>query len=130
MSKHQSTAFVLSGGTSLGAIHVGMLRALYERGIVPDLAVATSVGALNAAFIASRPQTLETVDALGRIWRGLKRDQVFPLNPLTGLLGFLGASDRRATGLLGHTARAGTQLASAHKLRRHIGCRAGTRVTT
>lgn len=93
MSKHQSTAFVLSGGTSLGAIHVGMLRALYERGIVPDLAVATSVGALNAAFIASRPQTLETVDALGRIWRGLTRDQVFPLNPLTGLLGFLGASD-------------------------------------
>jgi hypothetical protein len=31
------TAFVLAGGASLGAMQVGMLRALYERGIVPDL---------------------------------------------------------------------------------------------
>ena len=36
--------FVLSGGASLGAVQVGMLRALYERGIVPDLVVGTSVG--------------------------------------------------------------------------------------
>ena len=49
------TAFVLSGGASLGAIQVGMLRALYEREVAPDLIVGTSVGALNGAFIASRP---------------------------------------------------------------------------
>ena len=49
------TAFVLSGGASLGALQVGMLRALYERGVAPDLLVATSAGAVNAAFIASRP---------------------------------------------------------------------------
>ena len=55
MSKRASTAFVLSGGASLGAIQVGMLRALYERGIAPDLIVGTSAGALNGAFIASRP---------------------------------------------------------------------------
>ena len=36
------------------------LRALYERGIVPDLLVGTSAGALNAAFVASRPQTAAT----------------------------------------------------------------------
>ena len=55
-----TTAFVLSGGASLGAIQVGMLRALYERGIAPDLIVGTSAGAMNGAFIASRPQTVAT----------------------------------------------------------------------
>src|SRR5690348_14099657 len=86
-------AFVLSGGASLGVIQAGMLRALYERGIAPDMIVGTSAGALNGAFIASRPQTVETADALADIWRGLRRGEVFPLNPLTGLLGFAGARD-------------------------------------
>jgi NTE family protein len=85
-----AVAFVLSGGASLGAIQVGMLRALYEREITPDLIVGTSAGALNGAFIASRPQTVETADELGEVWRGLHRNDAFPLNPVTGLLGFLG----------------------------------------
>ena len=94
-------AFVLSGGAGLGAIQVGMLRALYERDIRPDLIVGTSAGALNGAFIASRPQTVRTADELADVWRSLRRTQVFPLNPMTGLLGFLGASDHLvpATGL-------------------------------
>jgi NTE family protein len=83
-------AFVLSGGGSLGAIQVGMLRALYERDIEPDLIVATSAGAINGAFIAARPQRVETADELAVIWRHVRRGQVFPLNPLSGLLGFLG----------------------------------------
>jgi NTE family protein len=58
-------AFVLSGGAGLGAIQVGMLRALYEHGIRPDVLVGTSAGALNGAFIASRPQTVASADALG-----------------------------------------------------------------
>jgi NTE family protein len=91
-------AFVLSGGAGLGAIQVGMLRALYEHGIRPDVLVGTSAGALNGAFIASRPQTVATADALGAIWRDLRRGQVFPLNPLTGLLGFLGARDHLVPG--------------------------------
>jgi NTE family protein len=74
------TAFVLSGGASLGALQVGMLRALYERGVVPDLLVGTSTGALNAAFVASRPQTPGTADELTRIWRGLQREDVFPVS--------------------------------------------------
>jgi NTE family protein len=93
MSSPRRVAFVLAGGASLGAVEVGMLRALYEREIMPQFVVATSAGALNAAFIASRPQTVETADALGEIWRGLRRGQVFPVNLVTGLLGFLGARD-------------------------------------
>jgi NTE family protein len=92
-SRSDRVAFVLSGGASLGAVQVGMLRALYERGIVPDLVVGTSVGAINGAFIASRPQAVETADELAEIWRGVRRGQVFPLRPLGGLLGFLGSRD-------------------------------------
>src|SRR5919108_429382 len=86
----ERTAFVLSGGASLGAIQVGMLHALYERQIRPDFIVAASAGALNGAFIAARPQTVSTADDLAEIWIALRRGTVFPLNPLTGLLGFAG----------------------------------------
>jgi NTE family protein len=58
-------AFVLSGGAGLGAIQVGMLRALYEHGISPDLIVGTSAGALNGARIASRPQSVATAERSG-----------------------------------------------------------------
>ncbi|MEA2148167.1 MAG: hypothetical protein QOG59_3754 [Solirubrobacteraceae bacterium] len=75
------TAFVLAGGASLGAMQVGMLRALYERGIAPDLLVGTSAGALNAAYIASRPQTVATAEELARVWRGLHRVDIFPIKP-------------------------------------------------
>lgn len=83
-------AFVLSGGGSLGAVQVGMLHALYERGIAPDLLVATSVGAVNGAFIASRPPSVVTASDLAQVWRSLHRSHVFPANLVTGLLGFLG----------------------------------------
>ena len=84
------TAFVLSGGASLGAIQVGMLSALYERQVTPDFVVGASAGALNGAFVAARPQTVATAAELADIWIDLRRGQVFPLNPLTGLLGFAG----------------------------------------
>ena len=86
-----SVAFVLSGGASLGAIQVGMLRALAERGIRPDLIVGTSVGAVNGAFLAEREFSEQTVDELAGVWRGLRRGRIFPAEPLTGLLGLLGA---------------------------------------
>jgi NTE family protein len=92
------TAFVLSGGASLGAIQVGMLRALYERGIAPDLIVGASAGALNGGFIASRPQTVETADALGELWRSLRRGRVFPVDPFAGMLGLAGARDHLVPG--------------------------------
>ena len=93
MSDAHPVAFVLSGGASLGAIQVGMLEALYERGIVPDLILGSSVGAVNGAFIASRAPSVATVQALGDVWRRLRRSMIFPLNPVTGLLGFLGQRD-------------------------------------
>ena len=58
-----TTAFVLGGGGVLGAVEVGMLRALFERGITPDLVVGTSVGAINGALVAKDP----TTDVIGRL---------------------------------------------------------------
>ncbi len=88
-----SVAFVLPGGGAHGAIQAGMLAALYEYGIAPDLITAASAGALNAAFIASRPPTRETAEELAHVWTGLRRSDVFPLNALTGALGFFGRRD-------------------------------------
>ncbi len=86
-------AFVLSGGASLGAIQVGMLRALYEHEIAPELIVGTSAGAVNGAYIASRPQTVQTAQSLASVWEGLSTLEVFPPNPLTAALGLLDVRD-------------------------------------
>jgi NTE family protein len=79
------TAFVFAGGGSLGAVQVGMLRVLTARGLTPDMVVGSSAGAINAAYYAARP-TVEGVDQLEEIWRGLRRRDVFPVT-LRGLLG-------------------------------------------
>ena len=60
-----------------------MVHALYERGIAPDLLIGTSVGALNAAFLASRPATTATAEELAAIWRGPRRSDTLALRPAT-----------------------------------------------
>lgn len=69
-------AYVLGGGGDLGANEVGMLRALLERGILPDVIVGTSIGALNGAAIAAEP-TLSMLDRLEEAWRRLGNERVF-----------------------------------------------------
>jgi NTE family protein len=85
------TAFVFAGGGSFGAIQVGMLHSLPSHGITADMVVGSSVGALNGAFYAGDP-TLDGVERLGTIWRGLTRHDVFPVTWRT-LLGFLWRRD-------------------------------------
>jgi NTE family protein len=84
-----SVAFVLSGGASLGAVQVGMWRALAEHGIQPDFVVGTSVGALNSVFVAARPDP-GRIEELAGVWTSLRRRDVFPLSPLGGALGYYG----------------------------------------
>lgn len=83
-----TSAWVISGGASLGSIQVGMARALHAEGLTPDLIVGTSVGALNGAWLAGG----DDVDELEAIWRGLHRHQLFPVRPVLGLRAFLGRS--------------------------------------
>ena len=85
------TAFVFAGGGSFGAIQVGMLQSLAAHGIVADMVVGSSVGALNGAFYASDP-TPKGVERLATIWRGLTRHDVFPITWKT-MLGFLWRRD-------------------------------------
>jgi NTE family protein len=99
----QRTAFVLGGGGLLGAHEVGMLRALSEAGIRPDLVVGTSIGALNGAFVAADPDGAAA--RLARMWEGEELRQVFSEN-LWG----------RAARLV----RSGTHLHSLEPLRRTL----------
>lgn len=85
--------FALAGGASLGAIEAGMLRALYEHNIAPDLIVGTSAGAVNGAYIASRPATPATARSLERLWEQMHTFEVFPPNPVTAVLGLVGERD-------------------------------------
>ncbi|MCC5948429.1 MAG: patatin-like phospholipase family protein [Nitriliruptoraceae bacterium] len=96
-----TTAVVLGGGGVHGAVQVGMLRALAERGIVPDLIVGTSVGALNGAVLAASPD--DAVERLTGLWTSLGESSPFEASLL-----------ERATTF----ARTRTHLHSDHRLRR------------
>jgi NTE family protein len=73
-------AFVLSGGGSYGSVQVGMIRALLERGVMPDLIVGASVGSLNGAMLAARPD--RAVEELTNLWMAIDRRTIFGGNPV------------------------------------------------
>lgn len=87
----RKTAFVLAGGGSFGAIQVGMLQSLAAHGISADMVVGSSVGALNGAFYAGDP-SVQGMARLADIWRGLRRNDVFPIT-WSAVLGFLWRRD-------------------------------------
>jgi len=97
------TAFVLGGGGLLGAYEVGMLRALSEAGIVPDVVVGTSVGAINGAFVAADP--FGAAARLHRLWQGDALRQAF---------------SEALWGRMIRLARSGTHLHSIEPLRRML----------
>ncbi len=87
-----ATAFVLAGGGSLGAVQVGMLQALVEVGIAPDLVVGASVGAINGVHFAAVPDA-EGVARLREIWRRIGRGDVFPVSVTRSIRALLGGSN-------------------------------------
>jgi NTE family protein len=104
MERDGKVAVVLGGGGILGAAEVGMLRALAEAGIVPDLILGTSVGAINGAFFAADP-SVEGVERLNALWLDSNPAVVSP-----------GAVLRRATTL----ARTGTHVESLEQARARL----------
>src|SRR5947209_8853346 len=101
MEGQRDVAFVLGGGGILGAHEVGMLRALAESSIEPDLILGTSVGAINGALFAAEP-TIEGVHRLTGLWRDSNVSDVSP-----------GSVLRRISTL----ARSGTHLESLEPVR-------------
>jgi NTE family protein len=75
------TAYVLGGGGVLGASQVGMVRALAEAGVRPDLVVGTSIGAVNGAFIAADP-SVEGAERLTEVWQEVVREGVLWERPV------------------------------------------------
>lgn len=75
-------AFVLSGGANRGALQAGAALALLDKGIKPDLIVASSVGAVNGACLAAQP-TVEGVHRIAERWKTVGCDEIFPGNTAT-----------------------------------------------
>ena len=71
-----TTAFVLGGGGRWGAVEVGMLQALGEAKIRPDIILGTSIGALNGSVIADTAAT-DPVDRLRELWTEIAAGDVF-----------------------------------------------------
>jgi NTE family protein len=93
-------AWVLSSGGPRGFVHVGVLRALHELGLAPDLIVGASAGALIGVLRASgvQPQAIETMAldlqplSLARVAVGA--DELLSGEPLAELVHALAAEPR------------------------------------
>ena len=96
---NQRTAFVLAGGGSLGAVQVGMLKALVRLSVVPDFVVGASVGAINGTYFAMEPNE-QGVARLERVWLRLRRATIFPFSAASGLLAVFGRRDHLVTSAL------------------------------
>lgn len=90
-------AFVLGGGGSRGAMQVGAVRALIEAGLIPDLLVGTSIGAVNSAGLGIWGLNLEGVSAIEAAYERIQDAHL--LEPRLGRLAM-----RTLSGRLSHQA--------------------------
>jgi NTE family protein len=75
-------AFALGGGGARGALQVGAVRALLEAGYQPDLLVGTSIGAVNATYLALHGPTLTSLPGLIEAWHDAAAADLLPANYL------------------------------------------------
>jgi NTE family protein len=104
-------AFVFPGGGALGAYQVGVVRALYEAGVTPDLLVGVSAGSVNASFLAWHPGVAGTY-VLEDMWLSVRRRDLLPMQPA-----------RIALALGGRRASLVDSVHGERFLRRHLGRR-------
>lgn len=104
LRRRPRTAFVLGGGGNLGAVQVGMLRALVEHDIVPDVVLGCSVGAVNGAAFAANP-TAAGVAHLEDVWMRVEEYEIMPPSRLPTVV---------------HAARRGPSLHDNDGLRRMV----------
>jgi NTE family protein len=81
--EEEMTALVLAGGSTRGAIQIGMLQVLAEHGFVPDRIFGSSVGAINGVGFAADP-TREGVERMTQVWMRIRREDVYPQGRLHG----------------------------------------------
>lgn len=106
LQSRTAVGLVLAGGGARGFAHLGILRALHERGIEIDCVGGTSIGAVMAAYVASdRP--LDMVMANARQSFSVNPTGDFNLFPLLSLIKgtrLRGILNRSAVDLLGFDA--------------------------
>ncbi len=83
--KKKKLGIVLSGGGARGLAHVGVLKALEEHGIFPDVVAGSSMGAIIGALYASGKSFDEMMGLIGQV-RSYKIIRVgLPLGGITDL---------------------------------------------
>lgn len=75
-------SYALGGGGSRGALQVGAIKALLEVGILPELLVGTSIGAVNAAYLALHGVNLQGLQSLEAAWHDAAQANLLPSNYL------------------------------------------------
>ncbi|MDD4107608.1 MAG: patatin-like phospholipase family protein [Prolixibacteraceae bacterium] len=90
MKKKYKTGLVLSGGGTRGFAHLGVIAALYEAGIKPDVISGVSAGAIAGAFIAAGKSPEETLKIFNKGWFF---SYTKPHIPVDGLLKFSGLQE-------------------------------------
>jgi NTE family protein len=73
-------ALVLSGGGARGAYEIGVVKAILETGVEFDFVFGTSIGGINAAFIAQG-----SFNRLEDLWSSMKATDIFRMPTLTQL---------------------------------------------
>ncbi len=68
MAKKYKTGLVLSGGGTRGFAHLGVIAALHEKGIKPDVISGVSAGAIVGAFIAGGKSPEEILAIFKKGW--------------------------------------------------------------
>jgi NTE family protein len=111
-------AFVFTGGGALGAYQVGVVRALYEAGVAPDLLIGVSAGSVNASFLAWHPGVAGT-HVLEDMWRNVRRRDLLPMHPTRVALALTGRRNSFVDSVHGE-----------RFLRRHLGRRLIERAPT
>lgn len=82
LSFRRPLAIVLGGGGARGALQVGALQALLEHGVQPDILVGTSIGAVNASYLAVHGVNLESLKGLEQAWHEAAQANLLPANYL------------------------------------------------
>ncbi len=85
--KKYKTGLVLSGGGTRGFAHLGVIAALYEKGIKPDVISGTSAGAIVGAFIAGNKSPEEILQIFSKGWFFKYTNLHFPVDGLLKLNG-------------------------------------------
>lgn len=83
MAKQYKIGLVLSGGGARGFAHLGVIQALNEAGIFPDVISGTSAGALVGVLYADGHTSMEILKMLNT---GSRLDYMRPALPREGLL--------------------------------------------